>query len=242
MGLAIRLSDGDAPGLAPLAGLEVRRELDAGMLATVQGRTAEEMERRIREGHRAYVATIDGCIVAWGWVATRSAWVGEVNAAFRVHERERYLWNFVTAPTHRGLGIYPRLLDQIVRSESGEADRFWIAYAPENHASAAGIRRAGFVHVGELSFDASGRPAVRGSAEMAAEGARRLDLSHVDHELAPCWRCARTKPLRSSCRAATMPLRLPGAGPVMRSLTAAAGVSLVPDRSAAGDPHRSSWS
>ena len=191
MALAIRHRGDSAPGMSPLPALVVRRELDAGAMAALQGRSEEEIRRRMSAGHRAYVALREGEPAAWGWVATRSAAIGELGLEFTIPTGERYLWNFVTLASHRGLGIYPRLLDAIVREESREAERFWIAYAPENHASASGIRKAGFTTVAELSFDASGRPAVRGDGRGGALAARVLGLAEAEEALTPCWRCAR---------------------------------------------------
>jgi ribosomal protein S18 acetylase RimI-like enzyme len=203
MPLATRRRHDAAPELAPLPGLVVRPETDAGDMAALQGRTEEEMAARFADGHRAYVAWGQGAPAAWGWVATRSARIGELDAAFAVPSGERYLWNFVTLKSHRGLGIYPRLLDAIVRAESAEAERFWVAYAPENHASGAGIRKAGFATVAELSFDAAGRPALRATAHGgAAVAAQTLGLPEAAEALAACWRCARAaKPVAMSCRA-----------------------------------------
>jgi ribosomal protein S18 acetylase RimI-like enzyme len=190
MALATRHRNDPAPILAPAPHLEVRREDDAATMAALQGRTACEMARRFTAGHRAYVAYWEGVPAAWGWVATRSAEIGELGSAFQIPEGERYLWNFVTAKSHRGLGVYPRLLDAIVRAEGAEAERFWIAYAPENHASGSGIRKAGFTTVAELSFDADGRPAVRGEVQGAgALAAGVLGLPVVEAPLSPCWRC-----------------------------------------------------
>jgi len=149
------------------------------------------MAGRFAAGHRAYVAWYQDEPAAWGWVATRSAHIGELGSTFLIPAGERYLWNFVTLNAHRGRGIYPRLLDAIVRAESGEALRFWVAYAPENHASGGGIRKAGFAAVAELSFDAGGRPAVRAMAHDGAAAAQVLGLPEAQEALAPCWRCVR---------------------------------------------------
>ena len=193
MPLAIRHLTDPAPMLTPLPDLIVRREDAPAFMAALQGRTEAEMTARFDDGHRAYVALLADEPAAWGWVATRTARIGEVDTEFTIPSGERYLWNFVTLPLHRGRGIYPRLLDAIVRAESAEADRFWIAYAPENHASGAGIRKAGFLVVAELSFDGHGRPAVRAEAEGGGLGtAALLGLPETDEALAPCWRCARS--------------------------------------------------
>ena len=192
MPFAVRHRNDPMPALAPLPGLSVRREVDPSVMALVQGRSVEEMTRRFDAGHRAYVALIEGEATGWGWVATRFAEIGELSTAFVIPAGERYLWNFVTVKAHRGRGIYPRLLEAIIEVESAEAERFWIAYAPENHASGVGIRKAGFIALAELSFDEHGGPALSpmmpGGAIVAS---RVLGLRETSERLTPCWRCVR---------------------------------------------------
>ena len=192
MPFAARHRSDPTPALDPLPALVVRRETDAAAMAALQQRDVAEMQRRLDDGHRAYVAHRDGAPAAWGWVATRTAAIGELGSTFAIPAGERYLWNFVTLAAHRGLGVYPRLLDAIVRAEARDAARFWIAYAPENHASGAGIRRAGFVALAELSFDAAGRAALRALVPGGGRVASRvLGLPEAGEPLAPCWRCVR---------------------------------------------------
>ena len=200
MPFAARHRDDPTPSLMSLPGFSVRREESASVMAALQERTADEMTRRFEAGHRAYVAEMNGQPAAWGWVATRSAEIGELRTTFPIPEGERYLWNFVTLKSHRGLGVYPRLLDAIVRAESRDAERFWIAYAPENHASGSGIRKAGFVALAELSFDAAGRPALRAVLPGgAAVAGRVLGLPEASEPLAQCWRCVRAGRPGMSC-------------------------------------------
>ena len=201
MPIAIRDRDMPRPALSSLDGLDVRRETRAHVMAAMQNRSEAEMTRRFAEGHRAYVASLAGQPAAWGWVATEAARIGELESTFTIPAGERYLWNFVTHPAHRGLGIYPRLLDAITRAEQCEAERFWVAYAPENHASGAGIRKAGFRDVAALSFDAQGRPAVTDMVDGGAQlAARFLGLPAVEERLAQCWRCVKhAGPMNSSC-------------------------------------------
>ena len=192
MPLAVRHRADPQPALAPLPGLRVSRADDLALLATLQRRERAALEARRAAGHHAYLAWVDDAPAAWGWVATRTADVGEVGATVRLPGGERYLWNFVTVATHRGRGVYPRLLDAIVRAESVEAAQCWVAYAPENHASGAGIRKAGFTTLAALSFDGAGRPAVRELLPGGGAAASRLlGLPHVADALAPCWRCVR---------------------------------------------------
>ena len=203
MALALRLRDDLVPEMTPLPQLSVRRESDPAAMARLQGKTIEEMTRRFAKGHRAYVGLWNGEPISWGWVATSEAEIGELRINFAIPEGERYLWNFVTMASSRGLGIYPRLLNEIVRAESREAERFWIAYAPENRASGSGIRKAGFVTVAELSFDASGRPAVQVVSPDEAAAARMFGLPQAT-EVSACWRCARA-PIKTenSCETTT---------------------------------------
>lgn len=203
MPLAVRHRHQPSPHLSPLPGVVVARETDPQFMATLQGRAEHVMMRRFADGHRAYVAWSSGVPAAWGWVATRVAHIGELGSTFDITDDARYLWNFVTLPAHRGLGIYPRLLDAIVRAESVQAERFWVAYAPENHASGIGIRKAGFTDVATLSFDASGAPAVGDLVSGGAQAAAAfLGIRAAEEALAPCWKCARkSAPAMSSCHA-----------------------------------------
>lgn len=161
------------------------------MLATVAGLTADEVARRCAEGHRAYVGFLTGVPIAYGWVATRRASIGELDLEFGLPAGSRYLWDFATLPAFRGLGVYPHLLNAIVERESPPATQLWIIHAPENLPSGVGIARAGFEVVGELSFGADGRPslAVAGNPDRAAVGAALLGVPLTAGELSPCWRC-----------------------------------------------------
>jgi len=79
-----------------------------------------------------------------------------------------------------------------VRIESEIARRF---------SAGAGIRKAGFIALAELSFDADGRAALK---ELAPGGARVasqvLGVPEAMQELAPCWRCVRAGRGNLSCK------------------------------------------
>lgn len=203
MPIAYRHRDTVAPRLTPMPGLVVQRVRDPRQMAELQGKPVGEMEARFEVGHRAYVAVVDGVPAAWGWVATSAASIGEVRTSFRVPRGDRYLWNFVTLPAFRGRGVYPRLLEAIMAAESARARGFWIAWAPENRASAAGIGKAAFTPVAELSFDHGGRPVVKEIAPGGGETAAAfLGLPEVRGEVAPCWKCVRAQAAGgTACRA-----------------------------------------
>ena len=180
------------PQLGALPGFSVRVQSRAELMSRLQRRSTDEIQRRFADGHRAYVAFVNDEPAAWGWVAAETAHIGELNASIQLPSDERYLWNFVTLEAYRGRGIYPRLLQAIVHAESRSATRFWIAYAPENHASGAGIRKAGFTTLAELSFDMAGRPALKPAIPDGAERLRKiLPLRATTESLTPCWKCVR---------------------------------------------------
>jgi len=159
------------PGLA----IELARELD--LLAELSGLPVGEVQARVDAGHRPYLARLDGVPVAYGWVATRRASIGALGISFSVPPGNRYLWDFVTLPRWRGRGIYPRLLQAILRREV-EADRFWIGHDVPNVASARGILKAGFTRVGEIYWlpDGSLAMAAVSSLERARAGAALLGI------------------------------------------------------------------
>src|SRR6266536_1329803 len=140
------------PDLQPLAGLTVEVATADAALADLNQIQVGEVFRRVRAGHRPYLARLGGEPVAYGWVATREASFGGGRVRFEVPSPQRYLWDFATRPAWRGRGIYPRLLQAILAAEAAEAERFWILHEWFNGASRRGIARAGFQAAATLVF------------------------------------------------------------------------------------------
>jgi GNAT superfamily N-acetyltransferase len=200
MPIAARHIRDQQPFLIPLPFLTVRRVIGTDLMGALQQRRREEIDDRFAFGHRAYVAFLDDQPAAFGWLATSGARIGELGIEFDIPLGDGYLWNFVTLPAFRGMGIYPRLLDAIVQLEKVEAERFWVAYAPENKASGSGIAKAGFTELAELSFDEAGRAAVRALITGGGQAASRLlGVPEASGDLALCWRCVRAGNLDSPC-------------------------------------------
>ncbi|MFN8443165.1 MAG: hypothetical protein U0175_20490 [Caldilineaceae bacterium] len=175
--------------LAPLTDFHVRLATDDAQLATLNQLSLTEVAQRRGDGHLPYVGYMGGVAVTYGWVATRQASIGELKLAFSLDVESRYLWDFATLAEWQGKGLYPRLLQGIVQAE--RAERFWILHAPENLPSGAGIQKAGFQAVGQLSFQYDGTLGLIPFAnpERAQLGADLLGVALIEDGLSPCWRC-----------------------------------------------------
>jgi GNAT superfamily N-acetyltransferase len=122
---------------------------DIDLLAGLTGLDAAALQDRLDHRHRARIARIEGDLVAYGWIATDQAVIPHLGLTLVFRPGDRYLWDFVTSPPWRGKGIYPRLLQAIVRSDA-PADRFWLGHDHSNEASRQGIARAGILYIGTL--------------------------------------------------------------------------------------------
>jgi GNAT superfamily N-acetyltransferase len=137
------------PNLAPLANFSARPSMDIRLIVPLTELSEQEINIRIQNGNRLYIAFIDTASVAYGWVATREGCIAGFQFSFPILEQECYLWDFVTLPQWRGRGVYPHLLQEIIHQER-RVERFWIGYELGNEASAHGIEKAGFHIVGDL--------------------------------------------------------------------------------------------
>lgn len=175
--------------LAPLSDFHVRLAADDTQLATINRISIAEVEKRRQAGHLPYMGYMNEMSVTYGWVATHEASIGELNLAFPIAADSRYLWDFATLPEWQGRGLYPRLLQGIVQME--RAERFWIIHAPENLPSGAGMQKAGFQAVGQLSFQRDNSLGLIpfDQPERARIGAALLGVPVIADGLSPCWRC-----------------------------------------------------
>jgi hypothetical protein len=143
------------PPLDPLPGFRAGPTADVGLLATLAGLPAEEVQRRVTVGNQPYLAWIDDTATAYGWSG-----VGEMANAgplttMNLPPGTRWLWDFATLPAWRGRGIYPRLLQAILTFDTAAA-RFMIGHRVDNAASRQGILKAGFRHVMDTLLTPSG--------------------------------------------------------------------------------------
>lgn len=181
--------------LPQLPGFTAGPTLDWHELAYINHLSHREVIDRRKDGHRPYVARIEGQPVAYGWVATSKVSIGELDINVELPPENRYLWDFATLPDWQGRGLYPRLLQSILEQEIQNAERFWIIHAPENLPSGAGMSKAGFEFVGQLSFTPDGKVGLApysDTTERAHIGAELLQVPLIESILAPCWNCGGT--------------------------------------------------
>jgi GNAT superfamily N-acetyltransferase len=166
------------PALKPLPGFSLVQTDDTRLLDILSDRTEAEIQQRISDGHRPYLAMINGQPAAYGWSAWERAEIGELGVRLELPDRERYLWDFMTLPDWRGRGIYPHMLQGIIRAEMADARRFWIGHDLDNVASARGIEKAGLPVIGEV-WVRKGEPVFvpREQVERAGAAAALLNLA-----------------------------------------------------------------
>ncbi|MCC7446218.1 MAG: GNAT family N-acetyltransferase [Anaerolineae bacterium] len=191
MALATWWATDPMPSLPKLDGFDVALAADDTELAFLNHLTVTEIQARRSEGHRPYIGYIKGVPAAYGWVATRQASIGELDLTFNLPTGHRYLWDFATRPERQGWGIYPRLLQAILAQETYEAARFWIIHAPENLPSGAGMHKAGFMSVGQLSFRRDGSVGLLplNNPARGRIGAALLGVPVIEEDVNPCWGC-----------------------------------------------------
>ncbi|MCB9430355.1 MAG: GNAT family N-acetyltransferase [Ardenticatenaceae bacterium] len=132
------------PKLAPLAGFASQIVTDTSILAPLHNLTEASIQSRFNEGAHCYVAFLDDTPVGYGWVGTKVGHIRQGGLVWSLGKLDRVLWDFETLPAFRGRGVYPHLLQAILRAESVSAERFWIGHQGQNTASKRGIVKAGF--------------------------------------------------------------------------------------------------
>src|SRR4051794_1822768 len=93
---------------------------NVALLARLADLEEREVVRRLDEAHDLFLLRVDGEPASYGWSATGAAHIGGLEIHLTVPPGERYLWDFVTLPAYRGRGLYPLLLQEILRRQRQE--------------------------------------------------------------------------------------------------------------------------
>ena len=172
------------PSLPSFPDFIFKEATDIKALATLMEISDTRVMNLLSQGHHPYLAYAAELPVAVGCSASGQAQFGEGRVTFQVPSMNRYLHYFVTLSSLRGQGIYPRLLQYILRQESNEIERFWILHQLSNTASEQGIRKAGFHIASKVYFLDTGELALVppvGEIERAYAGAILLNLPLIQN-------------------------------------------------------------
>jgi GNAT superfamily N-acetyltransferase len=106
---------------------------------------------RLARGSRCFGAWVGHELVGYGWLSTRSEWIGELDLQIGLPAGEAYIWNCVTLARHRRKGVFRSVVTSIVGQAHKEGlARLWIASIVG--VGGKTIQQAGFVPA--LRFDA----------------------------------------------------------------------------------------
>lgn len=133
------------PELPPLTGFAARLVTDKALLAQLHALDEVAIQARFDEGARCYGAFLDDVAVGYGWVGTKVGHVQQIGLEWTLGEVDCALWDFATLPAYRGRGVYPHLLQAIIRAKAAYGARFWIGHQGQNVASQRGIMKAGLI-------------------------------------------------------------------------------------------------
>jgi len=154
----------------------------AGALVAAMGDEGDRVAPRFERGSRAFAVVEAGKVVSYGWLSTKTEWIGELGVEISPDAGEAYIWNCLTLREHRRRGHYRDLLEGIVAQARRDGlARLWIG-STEDPAQKADTD-AGFVTV--LNFAVrrfaglrwlSASPDSRADSELVAAAQRRLGM------------------------------------------------------------------
>jgi hypothetical protein len=109
---------------------------------------------RLARGSRCFGAWVGHELVGYGWLSTKSEWIGEVELEIGLPSGEAYVWNCVTLARHRRKGVFRSVVNSIVgQGHKDGLARLWIASIVGIGGKT--IQQAGFKPV--LRFDSAKR-------------------------------------------------------------------------------------
>jgi len=143
------------PELGPdLVGLEkvaTKDDRDLHVLAMREngGASEEELKRRQQAGDWCYRVIDQGRCVHYSWLTQSSRHITGIGFKAELPAHQAWIYDCYTAPSHRGQGLYPRVVQRISREMMQSGTHFvWIDTQDSNQRSFRGIRRAGFREIG----------------------------------------------------------------------------------------------
>lgn len=106
------------------------------------GSEGDLVAARLERGVRAFGAFREGELAGYGWLTAGPEWIGELGAEIHPGPGEAYVWNCVTLPEQRRLGVFRSLLLAIrERARSEGLERLWIG---SQGGAISAVKAAGF--------------------------------------------------------------------------------------------------
>jgi SAM-dependent methyltransferase/ribosomal protein S18 acetylase RimI-like enzyme len=127
---------------------------DVGEYVTFRPRTdPADFHRRLRSGHRCFVARHEGRIVHACWAATGRIWIEYLGRHLVLPPDSVYHYDSFTIPEFRGLNISAFRVTEAARYFRAAGYRRLVAVvAPENLAAFRPLEKAGYRRVGRMGY------------------------------------------------------------------------------------------
>jgi len=111
------------------------------------------LAQRLERGDNVCVAYKNSDILSYCWIAFDRISVDEIQMTLNVKNNEVYLYDAYTKPEHRGKGLYPAVLTELLNySKEKNFSRALIFVQKGNRASHNGVIKAGFTLFQEIIF------------------------------------------------------------------------------------------
>ncbi len=116
---------------------------------------ADEFLTRMRQSTQtAFIATINGEVTGYSWVAEKELFIESLNHNFVLNDDEIFIYACFVSRENRGKRIYPAMLHEILE-EYNRRDKYRMAYIgvlAANKGSIRGIEKAGFIKDKMISY------------------------------------------------------------------------------------------
>jgi len=112
-------------------------------------------ERLRRKAQHCFVALRDNTIAGYAWATTDDLYIDEIACMYPVAPDEIFIYDCFVDAASRGLGVYPSMLEFIIREShqrDGNLKSAGIAASALNRASIRGVLKAGFVEQKRIRY------------------------------------------------------------------------------------------
>lgn len=114
-----------------------------------------DFDERIREpAKEGYIAFYGEQVAGYGWITREEFYIDELNYAYPLMEDEFFIYDCFISPQFRGRGIYPAMLQAILRDYYlyKACRRACIGVASANRGSRRGVSKAGFREFNRITY------------------------------------------------------------------------------------------